>query len=251
MSERSVVLRKRGPVARLTLARPTRANRRSPEMLRELADAAATIAEDDTVRVVILQAEGADFCAGWTTEALEQAEWWLAGAFESIAALPQPVIAAIQGNAMSGGLELALCCDVRIAAEDARFGFPETEHGLLPLAGGTARLPRIVGRGAAIELLLTGRSVEAAEARRIGLVSRVVADADLSAETDAMAAKIAERAPIATRFAKEAVRRGMDLALDQALRMETDLTILLQTTKDRAEGVRAFTEKRQPRFRGR
>ena len=251
MSERSVVLRKRGPVARLTLARPDHANRLSPDMLRELADAAATIADDDTVRVVILQAEGADFCAGWTAEAIKQAQGGLTGAFASIAALPQPVIAAIQGNALSGGLELALSCDVRIAGEDARFGFPETQHGLIPLAGGSAHLPRIVGRGAAIELLLTGRSVEAAEARRIGLVSRVVATADLAAAAEAIAATIAERGPIATRFAKEAVRRGMDLPLDQALRMETDLTILLQTTKDRAEGVRAFKEKRPPRFRGR
>ncbi|MSQ61316.1 MAG: hypothetical protein EXR43_01875 [Dehalococcoidia bacterium] len=251
MSERSVVLRKRGPVARLTLARPSQANRLSPELLRELADAAASIAEDDAVRVVILRAEGADFCAGWTPEAIEQARGGLTAAFEAIATLPQSVIAAIQGNALSGGLELALSCDVRIAGEDARFGFPETEHGLIPLAGGSARLPRIVGRGAAIELLLTGRSVEAAEARRIGLVSRVVATADLAAEVEAIAARIAERGPIAARLAKEAVRRGMDLPLDQALRMETDLTILLQTTKDRAEGVRAFKEKRPPRFRGR
>ena len=251
MSEHSVVLRKRGPIARLTLARPDQANRLSPEMLRELADAAAAIAEDDAVRVVLLEAEGADFCAGWTPGAIEQANGGLAGVFESIAALPQPVVAAIQGNAMSAGLELALCCDIRIAGEDARFGFPETEYGLIPLAGGATRLPRVVGRGAAIELLLTGRIVEAVEARRIGLVSRVVAAADLGAEAEAIAAGIAERGPIAARFAKEAVHRGMDLPLGQALRMETDLTILLQTTKDRAEGVRAFIETRPPRFRGR
>ena len=124
-------------------------------------------------------------------------------------------------------------------------------HGVIPWAGGTQRLPRIVGRGKALEMILTGEAVDAQEALRIGLVSRVTPADQLMAEAEALAGRIAERGPIAVRYAKEAVSRGLDMTLEQALRYETDLTIILQTTRDRAEGVRAFLEKRDPRFEGR
>jgi enoyl-CoA hydratase/carnithine racemase len=162
----------------------------------------------------------------------------------------QPVICAVNGDATSAGLELALACDLRIAAEGARFSLPETASGLLPMAGGSQRLPRLVGRGEALRLLLLAEPIDAAEALRIGLVSAVVPGERLLAEAEALAFRLASRGPIALRYAKEAVRRGLEQPLDQALRFETDLTVILQTTEDRAEGVRAFLEKREPRFRG-
>jgi enoyl-CoA hydratase len=146
---------------------------------------------------------------------------------------------------------MALACDVRVAGESARFGFPETTLGLIPFAGGTQRLPRIVGRAKALQMVLLNEVIDAAEALRCGLVSRVVPDGSLDAEALALAERIAARGPLAVRYAKEAVLRGMEMPLDTALRFETDLTVILQTTEDRAEGVRAFLEKREPDFKGR
>ena len=137
-----------------------------------------------------------------------------------------------------------------IAAESARFSVPEVSMGLLSLAGGTQRLPRLVGRGRALEMILTGERVSADEALRIGLVSAVVPRERLSEEAAAIAQRVGERGPLAVRYAKEAISHGMDMPLEQALRFETDLTILLQTTEDRAEGVKAFLEKRSPEFKG-
>jgi enoyl-CoA hydratase len=171
--------------------------------------------------------------------------------FASLADLPRPVVCAIQGEALSAGLELALACDVRVAAEDARLGLPETKLGLIPMGGGTQRLARLVGRGKALEMILTGEPVDAQEALRIGLVSATAPRDKLAAEVEAIAGRIAERGPIAVRYAKEAVRRGLEMPLEQALRYETDLTIILQTTEDRTEGVSAFLEKRTPKFKGR
>ena len=135
-------------------------------------------------------------------------------------------------------------------AGDARLGWPETALGLVPMGGGTQRLARLVGRGKALEMILTGEPVDAREALRIGLVSAVVPRDRLAAEAEAVAARIAERGPIAVRYAKEAISLGLDMTLEQALRYETDLTVILQTTRDRAEGVRAFLEKRSPKFEG-
>src|SRR5690606_21729787 len=146
--------------------------------------------------------------------------------------------------------EIALACDVRLAGEAASFGMPDTAEGRIPQGGGTQRLPRAVGRAHALRLLLTGGPVDAAEARRIGLVSRVVPSDGLQEAARALAATIAGRRPIATRLAEAAVRRGTEMPLEQALRYETDLTVILQSTADRAEGVRAFQEKRAPRFTG-
>jgi enoyl-CoA hydratase len=162
--------------------------------------------------------------------------------------MPRPVVCAITGDAHSAGLELALACDIRIASPDARFSLPEVRMGLLPLAGGTQRLPRLIGRGRALEMILSGDSIDASDALRIGLISAVAHDP--AAEAGRIAGRIADQAPIATRYAKEAVARGTEMPLQQALRFETDLTVILQTTEDRAEGVRAFLEKRRPEFKG-
>jgi enoyl-CoA hydratase/carnithine racemase len=156
----------------------------------------------------------------------------------------------VNGPAISGGLELALACDIRIAAPTAAFSLPEVTQGAIPGGGGTQRLPRIVGRAKALDMVLTGRTLDADEALRCGLVTSVADDEDCTAEAISLAGRIAERGPLAVRYAKEAVHRGTEMPLEQALRYETDLTVILQTTNDRAEGVRAFVEKRKPQFDG-
>ncbi|HET9199813.1 MAG TPA: enoyl-CoA hydratase-related protein [Dehalococcoidia bacterium] len=167
---------------------------------------------------------------------------------EACAAVPQPVIAAIGGNCFEEGLELALACDVRVASPDARFRCDHVGAGRTPSAGATQRLPRLAGPTLANKMILLGEEVDASEALAAGLVSEVSDDAEGRAMELAQA--IAERGPLAERYAKEAVNRGMELPLEQALRYETDLTMILQTTEDRAEGVEAFIEKREPNFRG-
>ena len=247
MPEPTVSLDKSGPIARLTLRRPTV----GADLLAELARACDAIEGDDSIRAVILAAGGDDFCRGWDESLLAAGGGPPADAFGCLAELPRPVVCGVHGEALSAGLELALACDIRVAAEDSGLGLPETALGLVPMGGGTQRLARLVGRGKALEMILTGEPVDAQAALRIGLVSAVVPRDRLAAETETLAARIAKRGPIAVRFAKEAISRGLDMTLEQALRYETDLTVILQTTEDRAEGVRAFLEKRKPEFKGR
>jgi len=247
-------LEKRGAIAYLALTRPERDNAIDARTLRELADCCESLAADDEVRVVVLSAQGPVFSAGWDRTLLAGESLGAAGLpgdpFACLAELPRPVVCALNGDALSAGLEMALACDVRIAAEGARFGFPETALGLMPMGGGSQRLPRLVGRGKALEMILTAESIDAQEALTIGLVSAVVPGERLMAEAEAVAGRIAERGPLAVRYAKEAIARGLEMTLEQALRYETDLTVILQTTEDRAEGVRAFLEKRKPKFKG-
>lgn len=242
-----------GHVATIAIAPPE--GRYDRALLDALGEAARAVAGDPEVRCVLLTSE-ADFGAGWAASALEE-PGGIAGVpsitegVEAVAAIPQPVIAAIRRRAHSIALELALACDIRIAAEDARFALPDTQAGVVPRGGGTQRLPRAIGRAQALRLILLGEEVDAAEARRIGLVSRVVPSSEVEAAAREIAEAVAARGPIATRLAKEAVHRGLEMPLQQALRYELDLTVLLQSTADRAEGVRAFADKRPPRFIGR
>ena len=198
----------------------------------------------DGPRVIFLAADGITW-AGWGSVPPEAL---IGDPFGPLAALPQPVVAALEGDIVGGGLELALCADIRIADTAARFAILDPNAPHFPIAGGLQRLTRTIGRSRALELSLADHAVGAATALTWGLISAVVPDPP--AEAERRAGVIAARGPVATRLAKEAVRRGVELPLDQALRYETDLTVLLQTTDDRAEGVRAFIEKRSPRFRG-
>ena len=220
-----------------------------------LAAACASLAaEPDAARAVVVAPVGPDLGLGWEERALAAAEAGappLGAAFEALAALPQPTVCAVRGRALSAGLELALACDVRVAEEGASLALPEVAMGRVPRGGGTQRLPRAVGRAQALRLLLTAEEIDAAEAMRIGLVSEVAPAGGAVAAVRAVARRIAERGPVATRFAKEAVARGLELPLAQALRLEHDLTVLLQDTADREEGVRAFLDRRPPRFEGR
>lgn len=226
------------------------------DALDELAAAATQVAGDTgQVYAVIIASSGAGFAAGWAdamlSEPVASGLTPIGAAFDAVATIPQPVMAAVSGAVESAGMELALACDIRIAGESARFAMPETELGMVPRGGGTQRLPRAIGRAQALRLLLTGEAIDAAEALRIGLVSSVVSDAELGSAAESVARTIASRGPIATRLAKEAVQRGSEVPLAQGLQTELDLTVILQTTEDRAEGVRAFIEKRPPEFKNR
>jgi len=260
MPYRTLTLERRGHVAWIRLARPDRGNPIDRAFLQELEDACDAINDDRDVRVAVLTGAGEVFSRGWDpppgAETLAELtalrrEWTVVQPFSGLDRMGQPVIAAINGDATGAGLELALACDIRLAAREARFSLPETSFGLIPMAGGTQRLPRLVDRGTAMEMILAGAVLDAAEAQRVGLVTHTAPRARLDALAEGIAEMVASRGPVAVRYARESVRRGLDMPLTEALRFETDLTVILQTTEDRAEGVRAFIDKRRPRFRGR
>jgi enoyl-CoA hydratase len=243
VSYSAVIYTKKDHIGSITLNRPEAGNSVNLKLAQELEDICLKINQDDDVYVVIITGAGDKaFCRGVEKSATSPAT--------ALAGIVKPVIAAINGDALGVGLELALCCDIRLSSDKAKFGFPEVAKGLIPSGGGTQRLPRIVGRGKALELILTAETITAEEALRIGLVSWVVKGADLAAETEALAKTIAAKAPIALRFIKEAVNKGLDLTLEQGLRLEADLYFLLHTTADRKEGINAFLKKRPPKFKG-
>jgi enoyl-CoA hydratase len=229
-------------VASITLNRPEAANRVNITLAQELADACRQANQDDEVYVAVITGAGKTFCGGGEGQAVY-------GAASAVAAIEKPVIAAINGDALGQGLEIALSCDIRLAADKAKFGFPEVAEGFIPADGGTQRLARLLGRGKALELILTAETIAAAEALEIGLVDRVVESAKLADEAKALANTIASKGPIALKFIKEAVNKGLEMTLEQGLRLEGDLYFLLHTTADRTEGITAFLKKRPPKFK--
>ena len=246
-------------VATITLDRPDVLNAMNNPMRAKLLEIFTGLRTDDGVKVVVVTGAGERaFCAGAdirefleppTPTHFREARKRLDFRAE-MERCPQPIIAAIRGFALGGGLELALACDIRIAAEDAQLGLTEINLAIIPGGGGTQRLPRLVGRGKALEMILTGMRVPAAEALRIGLVERVVPVAELPSAAQALARRIADKAPIALRYAKEAVVGGLGLPLQDGIRLENDLATLLRTTEDRVEGAKAFVEKRKPKWTG-
>ena len=261
MSYRTVTYEKKGHVTTVALNSPQTSNAVNPQMAAELKEVAQHIREDEGVRVVILTGSGEAFSVGTELDIGSSIE---AGASleelrdvlerhrvaEELPRLECPVIAAINGDAIGQGLELALACDIRLVADSARMGLDQIRSGLLPWDGGTQRLPRVVGRGMALSMLLLGEPIDAREALRIGLVHQVFPKESLQREALALAERIASHAPIALRYAKESVSKGTEMTLDQGLRLEQDLTVILQTTDDRAQGIDAFLHKRKPRFKG-
>lgn len=229
------------------------------EMVRlssELAELFSEIAwHEDIWLVVVTGAEGKDFLtkrdfSKHFSKVQEEGEINLGSISKPVAEFDRPVIAAINGNAIGQGLELALACDIRIAVEGSQFGLPQIRTGLIPWDGGTQRLPRLIGRGKASQMIYTGEIIDAQEAYKIGLLNRIVPPHRLMTGAMEMAREMASRGPIALRYAKEAINKGLDLTLEQGLRLEADLYFLLHTTKDRTEGIKAFTEKRIPQFEG-
>lgn len=244
-------------LATVTIDRPEVLNALDHEMLLELGAVLELAEADLDVQALIVTGVGRAFVAGADIENLQRLgdgfsgrEAALAGQdlMNSLAALPFPTIAAINGFALGGGLELALAADLRVASREAKLGLPEVQLGLIPGYGGTQRLPRLIGLGRALDLILTGRHVGAEEALSLGLVNRVVDDALAGARELAQACL--RNAPIAMGLAKEAVVRGLDVTLPQGLEIEADLFGMVTTTEDMKEGTGAFLEKRSPGFRG-
>lgn len=255
----AVTLEVRNWVAWITLNRPDALNTISGAVRAQLPAAIRAADADPQVRVIVVRGAGERaFCAGADIKEFSAVQATLpfrqdraydhwASAFEHAR---KPIIASIHGHCLGGGLEIALACDIRIAAHNAHFGFPETGLGLIPGAGGTQRISRVLGLGLALDLVLSGERLESEHAMRIGLVSRVVAVDELQEQTVALAEAIAAKPPAATQFAKEAVRRGHELEMMAGLRLETDLVTHLVNTDDHREAVLAFREKRAARFSG-
>ena len=257
MPESLVLLQTGNHIARITLNRPNQKNEINLQMGQELDEICRRINQDNDIYVVIITGVGEVFCGGSERQKpgknqprseVETALKYNAAA--SVASIEKPVIAAINGDAVGDGLELALACDVRMAAQHARFGLPEIEAGLIPADGGTQRLPRIIGRGKALEMVLTGEIIGAAEALENGLVIKVLPPESLTAEVEALAKAMAAKAPVSLRYIKEAINKGLDMTMEQGLRLEADLYFLLHTTGDRTEGIKAFQQKRPPEFKG-
>lgn len=254
-----IVTERLDAVARVTIDHAAKRNALTEEMRASLADTMHELDGDPAIRVVVLTGAGAiSFAAGGditelAQRTLEQQRAVMANGsvFGAVRRVTKPVVAAINGLCLGGGLELALACDIRIAADHARFGQPEVSIGLIPGGAGTQMLPRIVGMGHALRLALTGDMIDAAEALRIGLVHEVVPPHALAERAMAVAVGIASRAPIAVRAAKEATRAALDLGLEEGRQLEVRLFERCFASGDRAEGVAAFLEKRTPVFQDR
>ena len=248
---KTIAAQKAERIATVTLNRPQAQNAVDEQMAQELRDAFFEIEADDDVWVVVLTGAGGVFCVGTEEretideEALERVK--AAGA---IAGVRKPVIAAINGDAIDQGLELALACDIRVASRSAQLGLTQVKKGRLPWDGGTQRLPRMVGRSWAGYMLLTSTKIGAEDALQVGLVNEVVEKERLPSRGQELAALLARQGPIALRYVKEAVWKGAEVTLEQGLRLEADLYFLLQSTRDRAEGTRSFLERRSPEYRG-
>ena len=260
MSFENLLLERDGAVAVLTINRPQVLNALNSSTIDQLRRAVLDLKHDAAVRAIIITGAGEkSFVAGAdinelaTQQAVEAREHALRGqqVFDLIENMGKPVVAAINGYALGGGCELAMACTLRVAVDTARIGQPEITLGLIPGYGGTQRLARLVGKGVALELLLTGRQLKADEALRIGLVNRVVPAADLMAESRKLAAELATKAPVAMQYIIEAVNRGLDVSLDTGQFLEAALFGLVASTDDRREGTTAFLEKRKADFKGR
>jgi len=248
-----------GPVAHIELVNPP-LNLVTRELTEQLREALARLAAADDVRAVVVTGRGERaFCAGSHIGEFEGLRGRVAEGkllleklvYRQLAELPMPTIAAIEGDALGGGLELALCCDLRIASARARLGMPEVRLAVLPGSGGTQRLPRVVGPARAKELILTGRIISADEAERIGLVNQVVPAGEAWQAAEAMADEIAARGPLAVREAKRLIDAAMDLDLDAGLAAELDASERIFASEDMLEGANAFFGKRDPEYRGR
>lgn len=258
MTYTKLIIEKQEPVCIVTINNPQALNALNTEVLRELDRAFSEIAADGAIAAVILTGAGRAFVAGADISqmsSMDAAQGKAFGAygaavFRKIELLDKPVIAAVNGFALGGGCELAMSCDIRIASAKAKFGQPEVGLGITPGFSGTQRLPRLVGPGKAKELIYTAEIIDAAEACRIGLVNKVTEPEALMDEALSMARKIAAKSPLAVRYSKEAIDRGLQTDMDTAIGIEAGLFGLCFATRDQKEGMQAFLEKRTPEFKG-
>ena len=259
--QQNIKLEIEGQIALLTIDRPQVLNSLNRDTLSDLEEAFRVIRNEDRVGIVILTGAGEKaFAAGADLEELARLEDNLQArkhsirgqeVLDSIETFPKPVIAAINGFALGGGCELATACHIRIAAKEARLGQPEVKLGMIPGFSGTQRLARLIGKGLALELVLSGEMVTAAQALRMGLVNRVVSRKELIPCCRRLAEAILANAPLAVRYSMEAIHKGYEMPLREGLLLEASLFGLCFGTQDRQEGTRAFLEKRKPRFVGR
>jgi len=255
----NVLYEKNGAIAYVTVNRPKVLNALNTPTWKDLRTAFEDARDDTAVRGVILTGAGKAFIAGADISELarvtafeaEQSSRFGQGVLDLIEDLGKPVIAAVNGFALGGGCETAMACTIRIAVEHAKFGQPEVALGLLPGGGGTQRLPRLVGKGRALQLILSGEMISAQEAYRIGLVNQVAPAADLIPRAEAILKKIASNAPIAVKLALEATNKGLETSQGEGLLLEASYFGLCAATEDKKEGTTAFLEKRAPQFHGR
>jgi len=262
MTPRNIVYAVADGIARLTIQRPDKLNALNRETVGEIRVALEAFGADPAARALILTGSGEKaFVAGadiaelaeQTPQGGKDYSLYGQGVLALLETSVKPTIAAINGFALGGGLEIALACHIRLASENAKLGLPEVTLGIIPGFGGTQRLPRLVGKGKALEIILSGEPVDAREAHRIGLVNRVVPLAELLPEAEKLARTILSRGPVAVRFAIEAVGRGLEMPAAEGHFLEATLFGLLTTSEDMKEGTRAFLEKprRSPTFKGR
>ncbi len=263
MDFQTILFETRDQIAFITLNRPDSLNAMNRQMTRELVDVCQQVDEDSGVRVVIFTGAGEKaFSAGMDLKEraetsfspIERRQQKLTNKIytqaRAVAAITKPTIAAIRGYCVGGGLEFALACDLRVAAEDAKLGLTEVRRGIIPGAGGTQRLTRAVGITKAMEMCLTGDSVSGLEAKALGLVNNTVPSADVLKAAEDLAGRILKGAPMSVAFIKEAIKKGVELPLEEGLRLEADLSALIGGTDDAKEGPRAFAEKRAPVWKG-
>jgi enoyl-CoA hydratase/carnithine racemase len=259
MNYENIVFEKKDRIAYVTVNRPKVLNALNMATMEELRTVFTEIKNDGAIRVAILTGSGekafvagADIAELAQHDAVSGKEYTHRGqsVLDLIENLGKPVIACINGFALGGGCEIAMACTVRLASESAKFGQPEVKLGIIPGYGGTQRLPRLVGKGIAMQLVLAGEMITAQEAYRIGLVNEVTAPADLISRAEAIAHKIIANAPLAVQYAMEAVNKGMEMTLAEGLYLEATLFGLCCATKDKKEGTTAFLEKRQAQFKG-
>jgi enoyl-CoA hydratase len=256
----NILYEKKGPIVYVTLNRPKVLNALNQAVFAELKAAFEDARDDSSVRGVILTGSGDKaFVAGadiaemssLTASQMQESTRRSQGVTELLENLGKPVIAAVNGFALGGGCELAMACTIRIAAENAKFGQPEVKIGIMPGAGGTQRLPRLVGKGRALQLILSGEIINAQEAYRIGLVNEVVPLANLIARAEAILNQINSNAPLGVKFSIDAVNKGLDGSVSEGLLIEASLFGICGGSEDKKEGTSAFLEKRAPKFQGR
>jgi len=254
-----ILFESKDEIAWVNFNRPEKLNALNPEVIRDLDIALAHCEKDDTIRVIVLRGNDKSFIAGTDIGEMLKADIKLIYQLtdqtmrvqERLANLSKPTIAAISGYALGGGCEVALCCDFRIAAENAVFGLPEITLGIIPGGGGTQRMPRLVGMGPATELIFSGDMIKADKALEIGLVNKVVPLKALKTEVETISSKLIRRPALALRAAKIAIRKGCNASLNEGLQIEQDLFCMLFGTEDQKEGMAAFMEKRKSNFKGR